>query len=119
MFLSYLLPDRTKGSKQKTPVVKKSCNPKWNHTFVYPDVSLEELKDRCLELTVWDYDKITSNDFLGGVRLGLGTGKHFGRDVGWMDSEGEEVTLWRSMLERPNLWIDGSLLLRPTLQSKR
>lgn len=116
---SYLLPDRTKGSKQKTPVVKKSCNPKWNHTFVYPDVSLDELKDRCLELTVWDYDKITSNDFLGGVRLGLGTGKLYGRDVDWMDSHGEEVTLWRSMLERPNLWIDGSLLLRPTLQSKR
>ncbi|EEC16277.1 bitesize isoform, putative [Ixodes scapularis] len=116
---SYLLPDRTKGSKQKTPVVKKSCNPKWNHTFVYPDVSLEELKDRCLELTVWDYDKITSNDFLGGVRLGLGTGKLYGRDVDWMDSQGEELTLWRSMLERPNLWIDGSLLLRPTLQSKR
>ncbi|CAN7988592.1 unnamed protein product [Ixodes hexagonus] len=116
---SYLLPDRTKSSKQKTPVVKKSCNPKWNHTFVYPDVSLEELKDRCLELTVWDYDKITSNDFLGGVRLGLGTGKLFGRDVDWMDSQGEELTLWRSMLERPNLWIDGSLLLRPTLQSKR
>ncbi|XP_077541591.1 uncharacterized protein LOC144153757 isoform X3 [Haemaphysalis longicornis] len=116
---SYLLPDRTKGSKQKTPVVKKSCNPKWNHTFVYTDVSLDELKDRCLELTVWDYDKITSNDFLGGVRLGLGTGKLYGRDVDWMDSHGEEVTLWRSMLERPNLWIDGSLLLRPTLQSKR
>ncbi|XP_077487762.1 uncharacterized protein LOC144098769 isoform X3 [Amblyomma americanum] len=116
---SYLLPDRTKGSKQKTPVVKKCCNPKWNHTFVYPDVSLDELKDRCLELTIWDYDKITSNDFLGGVRLGLGTGKLYGRDVDWMDSHGEEVTLWRSMLERPNLWIDGSLLLRPTMQSKR
>ncbi|XP_037281495.2 uncharacterized protein LOC119174612 isoform X2 [Rhipicephalus microplus] len=116
---SYLLPDRTKGSKQKTPVVKKSCNPKWNHTFVYPDVSLDELKDRCLELTIWDYDKITSNDFLGGVRLGLGTGKLYGRDVDWMDSHGEEVTLWRSMLERPNLWIDGSLLLRPSMQSKR
>ncbi|XP_075552249.1 uncharacterized protein LOC142585399 isoform X2 [Dermacentor variabilis] len=116
---SYLLPDRTKGSKQKTPVVKKCCNPKWNHTFVYPDVSLDELKDRCLELTIWDYDKITSNDFLGGVRLGLGTGKLYGRDVDWMDSHGEEVILWRSMLERPNLWIDGSLLLRPTMQSKR
>ncbi|KAH6927590.1 hypothetical protein HPB50_006063 [Hyalomma asiaticum] len=116
---SYLLPDRTKGSKQKTPVVKKCCNPKWNHTFVYPDVSLDELKDRCLELTIWDYDKITSNDFLGGVRLGLGTGKLYGRDVDWMDSHGEEVTLWRSMLERPNLWIDGSLLLRPSMQSKR
>src|SRR5438309_1265782 len=38
-----------------------------------------DLRERCLELTLWDYDKITSNDFLGGVRLGLGLGEilHF------------------------------------------
>ncbi|KFM63564.1 Synaptotagmin-like protein 5, partial [Stegodyphus mimosarum] len=71
---SYLLPDKSKAGKQKTPVFKKSCNPKWNHTFIYDEVSLEDLRERCLELTIWDYDKITSNDFLGGVRLCLGTG---------------------------------------------
>lgn len=74
-FYSYLLPDKSKAGKQKTPVFKKSCNPKWNHNFVYDDVSLDDLRERCLELTIWDYDKITSNDFLGGVRLSLGTGK--------------------------------------------
>lgn len=42
---------------------------------MYDDLSLEDLRERCLELTIWDYDKITSNDFLGGVRLCLGTGK--------------------------------------------
>ena len=31
----YLLPDRTKAGKQKTDVVKKDCNPRWDHTFVF------------------------------------------------------------------------------------
>ncbi|KAF8785627.1 Synaptotagmin-like protein 4 like protein [Argiope bruennichi] len=116
---SYLLPDKSKSGKQKTPVFKKSCNPKWNHTFIYEDVSLDDLKERCLELTIWDYDKITSNDFLGGVRLCLGTGKYQGREVDWMDSVGEERSLWYTMLERPNTWVDGSLLLRPNMQGRR
>ena len=38
-------------------------------------VTWEELKERSLELTVWDYDRLTSNDFLGGVRLNTGLGK--------------------------------------------
>lgn len=73
---SYFLPDRSKTGKQKTPVCRKSCNPKWNHTFIYDDLNLNELRSRCLELTIWDYDKLTSNDFLGGVRLGLGLGEN-------------------------------------------
>ena len=71
---SYLLPEKTKHAKQKTPVKKKDCNPVWNHTFVFEDIAWADLKERCLELTVWDHDRFTSNDFLGGVRLGLGTG---------------------------------------------
>ena len=36
---------------------------------------LEELNERSLELTIWDHDKLSTNDFLGGVRLNLGMGK--------------------------------------------
>lgn len=74
MCFSYLLPDKGRSSKQKTPVVKKTVNPVWNHTFVYEDVTLQELAERCLELTVWDHDRLASNEFLGGVRFSLGTG---------------------------------------------
>ncbi|XP_076304776.1 LOW QUALITY PROTEIN: uncharacterized protein LOC143222307 [Tachypleus tridentatus] len=116
---SYLLPDKSKNSKQKTPVLKKTCNPKWNHTFVYDDVTLDDLKERCLELTVWDYDKITSNDFLGGVRLSAGTGKFQGRTVDWMDSQMEETCVWKAMLDRLNMWVDCSLLLRPSMQTRK
>jgi hypothetical protein len=40
------------------------------------DVTVENLKEKSLELTIWDYDKLSSNDFLGGVRLNLGTGSY-------------------------------------------
>lgn len=73
---SYLLPDKNRNSKQKTPVAKRSVNPVWNYTFAYDDVSLNELSERALELTIWDHDRLASNEFLGGVRFSLGTGKH-------------------------------------------
>lgn len=72
--ISYLLPDKNRNSKQKTPVVKRSVNPVWNYTFAYDDVSLNELSERALELTIWDHDRLASNEFLGGVRFSLGTG---------------------------------------------
>lgn len=73
---SYLLPDKGRSGKQKTGVVRRSDgSPAWNHTFVYKDVSLQELSERGLELTVWDHDRIASNEFLGGVRFNLGSGK--------------------------------------------
>lgn len=68
------MPDKGRNAKQKTPVVKKSVNPVWNYTFVYDDVTLQELADRSLELTVWDHDRLASNEFLGMVRFSLGTG---------------------------------------------
>lgn len=71
---SYLLPDRSKESKQKTSIAKKTCDPKWNQTFIYEDLALSDLKARSIELTIWDYVKLTSNEFLGGVRLNLATG---------------------------------------------
>lgn len=116
---SYLLPDKGKNSKQKTAVVKRNCSPKWNHTFVYNDVTTDELSERCLELTLWDYDRITSNDFLGGVRLSLGGGKYQGKDVEWMDSQADEITVWQDMLDRPNCWVDATVLLRPNMDPRQ
>lgn len=76
-FFSYLLPDKGRNSKQKTNVARKTCNPNWNQTLTYRDVSPEELAERSLELTVWDHDRLGSNEFLGGIRLSLGSGKSF------------------------------------------
>jgi synaptotagmin-like protein len=39
--------------------------------MVFDDVTVENLKEKSIELTIWDYDKLSSNDFLGGVGLNL------------------------------------------------
>lgn len=115
----YLLPDKQRGLKQKTGVVKRNCNPHWDHTFIFEDVNKTDLKERCVELTVWDHDKLSSNEFLGGLRLNLGVGKSFGKAVDWMDAHGEEISLWQAMLDRPNIWIDGALMLRPNMDKRK
>ncbi|KAG5670500.1 hypothetical protein PVAND_000759 [Polypedilum vanderplanki] len=115
---SYLLPDKNRSSKQKTPVVKRTTNPQWNYTFVYEDLTLAELSERALELTIWDHDRLASNEFLGGVRFSLGTGKHYGKSVEWNDANGKELTLWQSMINRPNFWVEGCLALRSSLENR-
>ncbi|KAF7244933.1 Synaptotagmin-like protein 4 [Varanus komodoensis] len=111
----YLLPLRNKATKRKTPVVKKSLNPHYNHTLVYNNISVEELPHICLELTVWDREPLSSNDFLGGVRLGVGTGMSNGQVADWMDSTGEEINLWQKMRKYPGSWAEGTLPLRATM----
>ncbi|CAM4719955.1 synaptotagmin-like protein 2 [Lepidochelys kempii] len=107
----YVLPDTSKKSYQKTRVIKRDSNPVFNHTIVYDGFHTEDLKDACVELTVWDHEKLT-NHFLGGIRLGLGTGTSYGISVDWMDSTQEEVAFWQEMMSASNEWIEGSLPLR-------
>ncbi|XP_050391699.1 synaptotagmin-like protein 4 isoform X4 [Patella vulgata] len=111
----YLLPDKHKSGKQKTPVVKKNCSPVWNYLFVFDDVLLDDLPERSLELTIWDHDTLSSNDFLGGIRFNLGMGIHEGKPVEWMDGRGEEIAIWQCMLDRPNTWIDACVNLRASM----
>ncbi|XP_063794417.1 synaptotagmin-like protein 4 isoform X2 [Pseudophryne corroboree] len=111
----YLLPIKGRNTKRKTPVMKKSLNPHYNHTFVYNGIKPEDLQNMCLELTVWDREPLSSNDFLGGVRLGPGTGFFNGQPVDWMDSTGEELSLWKKMRQYPGSWAEGTLQLRPSM----
>ncbi|XP_053129302.1 synaptotagmin-like protein 2 [Hemicordylus capensis] len=113
----YVLPDTSKKSYQKTRIVKRDSNPVFNHTIVYDGFHTEDLKDACVELTVWDHEKLT-NHFLGGIRLGLGTGSSYGIAVDWMDSTQEEVAFWQEMMTTANEWIEASLPLR-SLAGKR
>ncbi|KAL0174145.1 hypothetical protein M9458_030113, partial [Cirrhinus mrigala] len=61
-----------KKSRQKTRVLKRTVNPMFNHTMVYDGFRAEDLKEACVELTVWDRDRL-ANHLLGGLRLGMGT----------------------------------------------
>lgn len=42
-------------------------------------------------------------------------GKYQNSLVDWMDAQGEEIRLWRQMLDKPNQWVDGCLLLRASM----
>jgi hypothetical protein len=75
---SYLLPDDNKATKHKTMVIKKSVNPQWNHTFMFSGLYPQDIKNVCLELTIWDKEAFSSNIFLGGVRLNSGSGEELG-----------------------------------------
>ncbi|TSV68164.1 Gap junction alpha-1 protein [Bagarius yarrelli] len=83
----YMLPDTSKKSRQKTRVVKKTQNPVYNHNMVYDGFREGEVCEACCELTVWDNNKL-SNQFLGGVRLSLGTAAGQGAGVldGWRET---------------------------------
>ncbi|KAM8952549.1 synaptotagmin-like protein 4 [Pelodytes ibericus] len=115
----YLLPLRNKNTKRKTPVVKKTLNPHYNHTFVYSGIKPDDLQNLCLELSVWDREPLASNEFLGGLRLGNGSGLCNGEPVDWMDSTGEELNLWKTMRQYPGSWAEGTLTLRSTMAKPR
>lgn len=66
-----MLPGRDKEQKRRSNVVLKSLNPVWNYCSVYPNVYKEELQYKTIEITVWDWDRFSSNDFLGIINLDL------------------------------------------------
>ncbi|OCT91706.1 hypothetical protein XELAEV_18014768mg [Xenopus laevis] len=115
----YLLPDNNKSSKHKTPVVKKTVNPEWNHTFTFAGLQTSDLSNVCVELTVWGKESLTNNVFLGGVCLGCGSGVSYGDVVDWMDSHGEEQFLWQKMMDNPGTMVEATLMLRPTMAKKK
>ncbi|XP_062423366.1 synaptotagmin-like protein 2 isoform X4 [Rhea pennata] len=112
-----ILPDTSRKSRQKTRTVSKTTNPVFNHTMVYDGFRPEDLKEACVELTVWDHNKL-ANHFLGGLRIGLGTGKSYGTTVDWMDSTSAETALWEKMMNSPNTWIEDTLPLRMLMVAK-
>ncbi|XP_048862440.1 protein piccolo-like isoform X5 [Brienomyrus brachyistius] len=76
----YLLPGRgqvmvvqnaSAENKRRSKSMNKSLNPEWNQTVIYKNIHLEQLKKKTLEVTVWDYDRMGSNDFLGEALIDL------------------------------------------------
>ncbi|XP_056655452.1 protein piccolo isoform X1 [Monodelphis domestica] len=88
----YLLPGRgqvmvvqnaSAEYKRRTKYVQKSLNPEWNQTVIYKNISMEQLKKKTLEVTVWDYDRFSSNDFLGEVLIELSSTSHLDNTPRW------------------------------------
>ena len=69
--LGYILPQRTISTMRKTSYVMESSSPFWNQTFVYPNMTLLQLKTRHLEITAWSHNRHSPNEFLGEFVLDL------------------------------------------------
>uniref|UniRef100_UPI003AB09029 synaptotagmin-like protein 2 isoform X2 n=1 Tax=Centroberyx gerrardi TaxID=166262 RepID=UPI003AB09029 len=113
----FVLPDTSRKSRQKTRILRRTVDPVFNHTMVYDGIREEDLTEACVELTVWDRDRLASN-LLGGLRLGPGTGRSYGAVVDWMDSTPYEVALWERMTAAPNEWVEEVLPLRMLTSAK-
>ena len=113
----YLLPNQSSSNKRKTQVIKHNLSPVWNEQFTYENICLEDLSSgRVLEVTVWDYDRRGSNDFIGGLRIGPHPDPVRQKLKNWMDSIGDEVSHWEAMLERPGEWVEQWHVLRPSME---
>jgi len=62
-------------NKRRTRYVQGSCEPEWHQTLVFMNLTRKQLVSQTLELTVWDYDRFKTHDFLGEVSLNM-SGKH-------------------------------------------
>ncbi|KAL7289779.1 hypothetical protein TKK_0016183 [Trichogramma kaykai] len=62
----YLLPDRKK--KYQTKVHRKNLNPIFNETFIF-SVSHDDLRERYLQFSVYDFDRFSRHDLIGQVVL--------------------------------------------------
>uniref|UniRef100_A0A8K9UN79 Piccolo presynaptic cytomatrix protein n=1 Tax=Oncorhynchus mykiss TaxID=8022 RepID=A0A8K9UN79_ONCMY len=89
----YLLPGRgqvmvvqnaSAENKRRTKYVQRSLNPEWNQTVIYKNIHLEQLKKKTLEVTVWDYDRSSSNDFLGEVLIDLSNTSQLDNTPRWL-----------------------------------
>ncbi|XP_078372421.1 uncharacterized protein LOC144656073 isoform X3 [Oculina patagonica] len=109
-----LLPDKKGKFKHKTPIIKRTLNPTFDHKFSYDELSPDDLKERVLEITIYDFDRASTDEFLGGVRLGLGTSSNE-----WDDATEDECQIWHTMLSRSNVWIQVVVPLRSDMTLKK
>ncbi|XP_077193965.1 protein piccolo isoform X6 [Paroedura picta] len=88
----YLLPGRGQvmvvqnasvENKRRTKYIQKTLNPEWNQTVIYKNISTEQLKKKTLEVTVWDYDRFSSNDLLGEVLIELSSTSQLDNTPRW------------------------------------
>ncbi|MFT7798172.1 double C2-like domain-containing protein alpha-like [Arapaima gigas] len=96
----YLKPDMHKKSKHKTAIMKKTLNPEYNEEFFY-EISLPELTEKTLEVTVWDYDLGKSNDFIGGVSLGCHSqGEPLRHWLDCLKNKGSRLERWHTLTNK-------------------
>ncbi|ELT97555.1 hypothetical protein CAPTEDRAFT_183515 [Capitella teleta] len=78
----YLMPDAMKVTKRKTKIAKATLHPTYNEMLMYR-MSWEELKNRTLQVSVWSYDGLKENEFMGAAHIVLSDLNLSQEVVGW------------------------------------
>lgn len=58
-------------NKRRTKYIPRTLDPQWHQTLVFMGIPRDELRNRKLEITVWDFDRFKPNDFLGQIVFDL------------------------------------------------
>ncbi|CAM4728739.1 unnamed protein product [Leuciscus chuanchicus] len=102
----FLKPDMGKKAKFKTQIKKKTLNPEFNEEFSY-EVKHGELAKKSLDITVWDYDMGTSNDFIGGCQLGItAKGECLKHWYECLKNKDKKIERWHVLLNQNNVEAD-------------
>ncbi|KAF7255841.1 hypothetical protein EG68_05240 [Paragonimus skrjabini miyazakii] len=69
-----LHPDPTEDPdfNRQTKYMPNTLSPEWQQTVVFMNCFKRTLKRRILEVTVWDFDRLKTNDFMGQTLISLG-----------------------------------------------
>ncbi|CAH1786121.1 unnamed protein product [Owenia fusiformis] len=67
---TYLLPDRGKFTKKKTRIVERTFHPTFNEMLIYR-MPYDQITTRTLQVTIWNYDRLKENEFMGAVYIKL------------------------------------------------
>lgn len=59
----------SEATKRRTRTVTGSCSPAWNQSFAYMEIGRADIQNRSLEITVFDYDRIGSGEYMGEVGI--------------------------------------------------
>lgn len=106
------------GLKEKTLTEHDTISPRWNHTVMFHNITLEKLKDCCLEVSVWDENTRTRKEFVGGVRLScigaeLSTSLNPSSNGNAIDSQATEREVWTQVLEnKTRKYVECFIVLR-------
>ncbi|XP_071961421.1 uncharacterized protein [Antedon mediterranea] len=116
-----LLPGRCAENKRRTMYVPRTLNPNWNQTFLFRGIRRRELCTKSLEILVWDYDRFSTNDFMGQVMIDLSNMDNLDNNPKWykLQHQGEVAPAEAHTPQLVSPIKPGGFFLQPPAQMTR